>query len=661
MKNLLLLVLIVYSVQINAQQKTDSVLAHVTVTGLSYEAKSVMPISYSSVNKSRIQSLDYTAEPSSILQTLPGISYSTDNGTLFGYSYFRLRGLDQSRINISLNGLPLNEPEDAGVYFSNLPGILSNSSSLQLQRGLGLSKNGSPAFAGSLDFETFAQQTNYTTIGIGAGSFNSANIYAEHANEKGNDQFYYKLLGIKTDGYKYHSDNTSGTAMFQWQHKMKSYQLQYILLGGTNKNGLGWLGVSDSAIKADPRSNGNSALEKGNFSQIIQQLHLTKTINPNSSIHAGIFYNYTDGEYGFDLYNFLGFGSNGQYINYKTKSSYGGALIDYNYRSTHFSFTTGMYGSFYRKYHDGINEPTGNTAYNNYGNKNEFSPFAKLIYHVKQFYFFTDLQYRTAAFSYHGDASLPTFKWNFVNPLAGIGYQLDKHWYFYISSGNIQREPGRNDIFEGNDNLQKDANGNAVYANLAAENNFSTDAGLRYQNDKLSFSLSAYRMQIEHAIDLNGQIGPTGVPLHSNVAEALRKGIETEIHYQFAKQFLLSESFAWASHHIIQDGINSSPVLTPTVISFTELQYQKNNFTIIAQAKYQAKSYIDFANNYSMPAYTLFNLLVKYDYRKFFFTAKWMNISNQTIYANGQLNVWGKPIYQVNAASNLFAGIGIKF
>lgn len=660
------LLLILLSFNTIAQEKNQAdtsskELKAVIIFASPYEAKKQMPITYSQLDSSAIRALDYGAEPSFMLQRFPSVSYSTDNGTNFGYSYFRLRGFDQSRINITINGMPLNEPEDAGTYFSNFASLLSNSSSVQLQRGLGLSKNGAPAFAGSLDFETFQSVNSYTVIGAEAGSFASGRFSAEREDGNEKNLFFFKLNFLHTDGFKYHSENRSESSFFQWQHRGNKTQFQYLLLAGKNMNGLGWLGVTDSAAHSDFKSNGNAEREKGDFFQSLQQFHITTKLKNNQTFHVGMFFNYTTGDYNFDLYNFLGIPSRGPLVDYLTHSSYGGLLTDYHIKGRNFSFTGGVYGSLYRKTHDAKQYPPDSMIYHNYGNKNEVSPFIKFIYRKNNFYFFSDLQYRFAMFSYHGNAPLKDFQWNFFNPLAGAGYRLNEDFYLYASAGNIKREPGRNDIFLGNDNLQKDSAGNAVYADLLPENNFSIEAGIRFQKKNVAASLNFYRMKILNSIDLNGQIGPTGVPLHSNVAKAIRRGIESEWNVVLFKNWQLLQSISWAPHYIAQDGDRSIPVLTPKWISFTEFQFEKRKWYVALQARYQSKSYIDFANKYVLPDETTFNFLVKYNYRKFFFTLRLINLTDQKIYSSGQLNVYGKPIYQVQAPLSFLAGIEVRF
>ncbi len=465
---------------------------------------------------------------------------------------------------------------------------------------------------------------------------------------------------VSSDGFKHHSKNQAGSGLFQWQHNTGKTQVLYLLLAGINKNELSWLAVTDSAARSDFRSNGNSEKEDGNFSQVLQQLHIKTSIGKNQSLNAGLFYNYTNGRYGFDLYNFLYIPAPGSLLEYRTRSNYWGVLLDHRINGKNFNISTGLYGSVYRKHHRGVTMPGDILLYKNYGDKNELSPFAKFIFRKNKFYFFTDLQYRFTKFSYSGDVAIKNFDWNFFNPLAGAGYQLNKDLYIYASAGHIKREPGRNDIFMGNDDLAKDNNGNAQYNDLAAEKNFSIEAGLRYKKEKWEGSLNIYRMKIMDAIDLNGQIGPTGLPLHSNVAKAIRAGAELEFRYALSKKFELLQSLAYAPHSIVENGKHSDPVQTPEWISFTELAFTAGDLTLVLQGRYQSKSFIDFGNDHQLPSSTIFNLLAKYQLKKIAFSLRLMNLTDQKIYTSGQLNVYGDPIYQVQAPFHLLGGVSIK-
>ena len=115
-------------------------------------AQADMPLSFQNIMKERIEQQNFGQEPSFILSRTPSMTAYSDAGSYQGYSYFRLRGIDQTRINMSLDGVPLNEPEDQGVYFSNYPDFFNSLHDLQIQRGVGTTKFGTASFGGSMDF-----------------------------------------------------------------------------------------------------------------------------------------------------------------------------------------------------------------------------------------------------------------------------------------------------------------------------------------------------------------------------------------------------------------------------------------------------------------------------------------------------------------------------
>ena len=87
------------------------------------------------INKDYLNKKNICQEPSYILAEQPSIMAYSDTGNEFGYAYFRIRGIDQSRINMTLDGMPLNEGEDLGVYFSNIPNMIGSLQSINVQRG----------------------------------------------------------------------------------------------------------------------------------------------------------------------------------------------------------------------------------------------------------------------------------------------------------------------------------------------------------------------------------------------------------------------------------------------------------------------------------------------------------------------------------------------
>ena len=148
---------------------------------VTYQADKQTPITFQNIYKKDIKAKSTGQEPSFLLSETPSISNYSDAGNSQGYSYFRLRGIDQTRINMTLDGVPLNEPEDQGAYFSNYPDILNSVSKIQIQRGVGTSKNGVASYGGSVQlFSPNLADSTKTTFGLGYGSFNSLRVFGEY-------------------------------------------------------------------------------------------------------------------------------------------------------------------------------------------------------------------------------------------------------------------------------------------------------------------------------------------------------------------------------------------------------------------------------------------------------------------------------------------------
>ena len=94
------------------------------------------------IDDDKLLSVNYGQEPSHVFSKMPSIISLNDNGTEFGYGYYRIRGLDQTRINVTLDGCPWNEAEDFGSYFANSPDLMSSMQSITVERGTNSSYNG---------------------------------------------------------------------------------------------------------------------------------------------------------------------------------------------------------------------------------------------------------------------------------------------------------------------------------------------------------------------------------------------------------------------------------------------------------------------------------------------------------------------------------------
>lgn len=294
--------------QLLAQDKllpdTTVMLKEVIVT---YQADKLTPITFQNLSSKELKTKSTGQEPSFLLTETPSITNYSDAGSSQGYSYFRLRGIDQTRINITLDGVPLNEPEDQGAYFSNYPDILNSVNKIQIQRGVGTSKNGVAGYGGSVQLSSpNLYDSTKTTFGFGYGSFNSFRVFGEYnSGVKNRKALYARASQIYSDGYKYNSSNNSQSVLLSGGLFYDKSTWKMNLLAGSQRNQLAWLGVSDSLISLDRRTNANKN-EKDQFIQCMAQLQNNWQLNSFSVLQSSVYYTFLKGNYDFNLDGFLG-------------------------------------------------------------------------------------------------------------------------------------------------------------------------------------------------------------------------------------------------------------------------------------------------------------------------------------------------------------------
>lgn len=636
--------------------RVDSVssLKEVIVT---YRANKTTPVSFQNISKKELDAKSTGQEPSFILSGLPAITVYSDAGSTQGYSYFRLRGIDQTRINISLDAVPLNEPEDQGAYFSNYPDLINSVSSLQIQRGVGTSKNGVASYGGSVQlFSPNLADSTEAILGADYGSFNSFRIFgAYNSGVNKGKAIYVRASQIKSDGYKYNSGNDSRSVFVSSGLFFKKSSLKLNVLAGQQKNELAWLGVSDSLIKINRRTNVNEN-ERDRFTQLMVQLHHKAQVNRYSGFQSGLYHIYLKGNYDFNLNSFLGLPSTAELYNYAFLSHLYGAFGNWTYSKDQLSVTVGLHGNQYDRRHTGSVSTSGQ-LYQNTGYKKEISAFAKATYRIGKAELFADLQYRDVAFKYEGSIALPKQDWQFFNPKAGISFSLNKDLVLYYSIGKTGREPTRNDLFGGNDDLLADSTGEALIFVQNPESVVDHEWGIRFRTERLHLSANYYLMNFNNEIVLNGKFGPNGLALTNDVEKSYRTGLEMSITYALNKHLSLSNHSSFNKSRIKEQSVRFSPILSPALIINQELNYTKNAYSISLIGRYQSASYIDFANSKEIDGYFLMNARAAYQYKKWELAIFLNNITNTRYFNNGYVDVDGTAKYFVQAPINYSTSI----
>lgn len=644
--------------QISNQVDSIKQLKEIIIT---YQADKLTPITFQNISSKDLKTKSTGQEPSFLLSETPSITNYSDAGNSQGYSYFRLRGIDQTRINMTLDGVPLNEPEDQGAYFSNYPDILNSVSKIQIQRGVGTSKNGVASYGGSVQlFSPNLYDSTKTTFGLGYGSFNSLRAFGEYnSGLKNRKALYVRASQIYSDGYKYNSSNNSQSVFISSGLFYEKSTWKMNLLAGQQQNQLAWLGVSDSLISIDRQTNANKN-ERDQFTQCLAQLQNNWRPNNSSSVQSSIYYTFLKGNYDFNLNGFLGLPTTSELYNYAFQSNLIGFFSNYTFLKKHFNWTTGIHGNTYDRQHIG-SEKTLGQLYKNTGYKNEVSVFTKADYTFKWLTLFADIQYRYSSFDYKGTVTLDKIQWHFINPKAGLSVEVKQNSVIYYSIGSTGREPTRNDMFGGNDDLLADSLGNAIVSIKTPEYVVNQELGFRHQSSKLNFNLNLYYMDFKNEIVLDGKFGPNGLALTNKVEQSFRTGVELSVTYKISKSFSLINNSSFNYSRIKEQKEVFTPILTPPLIIYQEAVYFYKGFSAAVSVRYQDKSFIDFANTSTVKSYFLVNGRVGYDIKGFQFCVFVNNITNSNYFNNGYVDFDGSKKYFVQAPTNFYASIKYNF
>lgn len=657
-KRFLPFALIFYPLNLVVAQESDTtkVLQDVVIM---YRANKRSPVTFLELSAKDLKLRSYGQEPSFLLAETPSITNFSDAGSGLGYSYFRIRGIDQTRINITLDGMPLNEPEDQGAYFSNYPDLFNSLSKVHIQRGVGTTKNGVASFGGSVQlFSPVVADSMITTVGLAYGSFNTFRAFASFdSGLKKNKSLHIRASELYSDGYKYDASNSSRSLFTSgsWFTQRSAWKIN--LVAGQQRNQLAWLGVSDSLIALDRRTNAN-VNERDRFVQCLAQLLNNTKVTRHASVQSSIYYTYLNGDYDFNLNTFLGLPSTNELYNYAFQSHLAGFFSNFTLTKRKLNWVTGVHGNRYNRSHTG-SEITAGELYTNTGFKNEFSAFTKVEYKLSRFTLFADVQYRYTTFNYEGTVMLPKKTWQFINPKAGFSFVATRYWLFYGSIGSTGREPTRNDLFGGNDDLLADSLGNALLFIESPEYVTDVEIGGNLGYKKLSLHVNLFYMDFRNEITLNGKYGPNGLALTNNVESSIRTGAELSLTYHVTDQLSLVNHSSYNFSQIKEQGETFAPILTPRFIINQEVVYNFGKLYVAVSGRFQDQSFIDFANTATIDRYFLLNSRAGWKYRQLEIAVFANNLTNAKYFNNGYIDYDGSRKRFVQAPMN--ASISLKY
>ncbi len=466
---------------------------------------------------------------------------------------------------------------------------------------------------------------------------------------------YLRGSVLHSDGYKHRSSNTSQSLFYKAGLVQENHKVYVTGFFGHQENEMAWIGVSDSLIQQDPQTNANSA-EDDQFTQGLVQLQHVWVSSRQSTLRTSVYYNYLDGNYDFDLNNFLGLTSTDELYNYALESHFVGGFVNHSHRVNNWKFVTGVHINDYRREHVGT-EATIGKLYANEGSRRSYSLFERLRFRKDRFIAYGDLQWRYTSFDYEGSVQMDPLDWYFFNPKIGITYELSDPIDVYVSVGRTGREPTRNDLFNGWDDLQADTLGRADMNITDPEEVADVEIGVRVHKDKVDASINLYFMSFNNEIVLNGQLGPNGLALHSNVSKSYRRGVEVDLTCQVLGDLVLANSSSWNTSQITEQGVQFAPILTPDLLINQSVLYTPRNWQFALAGRYQGSSYIGFSNIHSVDSHVLLDASVGHKWRDFSVSVRVNNLTDTQDYSSGYVEQDGTERYFVQAPVNVFSSV----
>jgi iron complex outermembrane receptor protein len=585
----------------------------VTVVGI--RAGEEAPVTMRNMNREEIQTLSFGQDVPELIEYTPSVTWYSDSGAGSNYSYFSIRGIQQSRINMTFDGAPLNDPAEHAVYFNNFHDFANDVDSIQIQRGVGTSSVGSPSFGGSVNFSSPAPRPGASgDARVVIGAFDTTRASAAYGTGVMRNGFHVagRFSYSTTEGYRDHSGSEHDTFFINagWQGDRSTLKLTGFT--GREASQLAYLAVDPATLAENRRFNPMGEDERDDFSQNFLQLQYTRAITANGLLTAsayyngasGIFYLWDDPVARTDL---LEFGIDQSF--WGTRATYG---TDWNSGSATFGV---HYNDFAG---DHTLDTSAGRAYINTGYKQTFNGFAKAEVRTGDWLLFGDLQLRWARFRYAGDIDLGSVDWTFLDPRAGVRFVVSPTLSAYASVGRAQREPARLDMLAGEDNA-------TVEHDLAAvkpEAVINIEAGINLNTSTVALQANLYAMEFRDEIALTGELSPIGLPLRRNVDDSSRRGIEIDLRWVPSAEWIVTHSLnlsrnridrwtqfydvydasgAWAgSEPITYFGVR--PLLTPELIGSLGVEWSPGIFSLGATGRYVAESQLD---NTDLEAFTL--------------------------------------------------------
>ena len=599
----------------------ENILDEVLVAAV--RVKATAPVTHSNLSKKDIAKRNLGQDIPMLLNYLPSVVSSSDAGAGIGYTYLNVRGSDSERINVTINGIPYNDAESQGTFWVNMGDFASSTQSLQLQRGVGTSTNGSGAFGASLNILTDAiSEEAFGEISNSVGSFNTKKHTVKFSTGKINDHIEIagRLSKIYSDGYIDRAYADLKSYFLQASYVDDNTLIKALTFGGKEKTYQAWYGIDADQLAADRRQNPYTyENEIDNYQQDHYQLHWNEKLNDNWSTNIGL--NYTKGQGYFEQfkandkvsnYNGIVTATNGSKTDLIVRrwldNKFYVANFNANYTNKNLDIISGFSYSNYTNDHFGeviwAKEfaPTANIRDRYYfsdAKKTEFSIFSKATYKVgEQLTVYVDLQGRFIQYKTDGLTSKRAAidvdeNFRFFNPKLGVTYTVNPQNSLYFSFARANKEPKRNDF----------KNGINTHESL---NDF--ELGWRLKNENIKINTNVYYMSYQNQLVLTGAINDVGSPVRATSGKSYRLGVEVDADITLSEQLSLRPNIAISKNRnqdfyaplngSVQNLGNTPLSFSPDVIFGNSFTYAPTeHFQVAFLSKYVGKQYLSNLNS----------------------------------------------------------------
>lgn len=667
------------------------------------------PITAKTLREKEINQKNLGQDLPILLKNTPSIVTTSDAGAGIGYTGMRLRGSDTQRINVTVNGIPLNDSESQGVFWVNMPDFASSTNSIVIQRGLGTSTNGTAAFGGSINIGTL--ETNHEKFAewnTSYGSFDSRKINLKLGTGNiGKFNVDGRISFINSDGY---IDRASSDLLGYSFKASYNDQLKFVAFGGREKTYQAWNGIDQMTLVSDRTYNSAGEIyddlgnlrgyydnEVDDYKQNHYQLHYNfdwlgwkSHVASHYTRGSGFYENYKNDEL-YSEYNLNSIES-GDVVRQKwLKNHFYGITFDTKKTLGAVEVIIGANVNRYEGDHFGLAIATpgrndiklGSQYYNNKAFKDEISGYIKAEWNdlLENVDVFGDIQIRTIDYKgYTKFAKNEEDEVNFSDRLTFFNPKFGWDWNLGVSKvygyyGFGHKEPNRND-YESNPNIKP-------------EKMHNIELGYRKSHTQFNYNINGYLMYYKDQLVLTGTLDDVGTPIRENSGKSYRLGIELEANYAFGSKWQLGGNATFSKNKNIDyftTDYNGNPIslgdtnisYSPEIVANTFLQYQPiQGLLLNITGKYVGEQFMsnEKFDEGKLEGYFVTDLLAKYQipldpkYPQVGVSLLINNLFNNQYENNGyyynyyisETELSHHPYYYPQAGINFLAGLDIRF